>query len=208
MKPIHFIDFRVKKGMKSSECMMKFFRAMHSHFSANPGKTAVSFPNSSPGEMKTVGNVIRIFAEDAETIESLIDFMNGQSIMGRFTKSMIALTPKNHIGGFEEFLYTRVPAARSRLRRRKNIDDRTKEGLFSKRLSVLSEVEDLPYISMSSMSQNGVHFSLHFKRIEHTTGDSRSECSPSNYGLSLSSRRFSLPKLPLLAQMHSEDTDG
>lgn len=179
MRALWYFDIEVRASSmhngatQSLPAMARLMRNLHGYFGQNPDKFAIAFPRLRMGEFRHPGNVIRVFTENRDDFDGLVEWVkNSPRIAPYVSKSFPQLVEEKNITGWMEYRRYRIPSRGSRLLKCR--DNRIKSS------------EDMPYLRISS---EGETFSMHISASE---GNKTHQCNPTSYGLS-GENRFSLP---------------
>lgn len=77
MRPLLYIDIQVRYTQAEDEfstaipIMARLVRCLHGYFAQNPNKFAIAFPQLRMGEVRRMGNMIRIFMETKDDFYGL-----------------------------------------------------------------------------------------------------------------------------------------
>lgn len=195
MKPLFYVDLSVEAStVKHNDgkpafmpVMGRGFSILHGFFRKAPGSYAVAFPNMREGELSHPGNVIRIFGESRDAVDTLLDNMEQHSFFkgsAYFRVSRVRPVPAGFNGSWVAYARFRVPARNSR-----------KPAEF--RMRQLKKAEKLPYFMVSSKSTQQT-FSLHVTKQQSASGNTvENETTTDGYGLSTTEKMLYLPDLGL-----------
>lgn len=177
MKPRHYVNVAIAAtgGVDSPVAASAVMRIVHGAFRNHPGMFAVAFPQ------KSTFSMIRIFADNPENLNLLQTEIENHPDIVRFARFKAArVVPSDFAGEWASYTRFRIPSRKA---------DRHEGAPL--RLKRLREADDanMPFLMLRSKSQK-TDFGLRFK-IEK--GLPCEDCLPDSYGLSTSSKVFSLP---------------
>ena len=194
MQPQAYIDLRVIPSLKAErpnamahDVMALLIKFTHAIAARQGFKHAVAFPQAKTGTHPSPGNHARVFALARESLEALADELEKQKFIRDYVNigRVKVLPPDFKPTAFVEYLRFRVPNRKSRL-----AESRAKR---------MAEADSLPHLRLNS-STSGHGFSLFVKPVRHNTPYCNEERTlsfePDVYGLSVFTRRFSLPVTP------------
>ena len=188
MKPNAYFDITVRGAasrgagqIPALPVVTRLISILHGVFRDHPGQFALALPRMKTGEHKHTGHVVRIFAEQRDDLYEYIQnaLQQNERIHGYIFYGRHHDVPENFSGNWIEYRRYRIPSMRSRL-----------EKCRSYRMDYS---EHLPYVRLGSKS-TGQAFSLYFESI---SGEKTDHCEPDSYGLSVPTRRFCLPDIPV-----------
>ena len=191
MKPAIYFDLNVLAGDDGGESIPAPILAgaaldvLHGAFRQNPGRYALALPNVLPGKTNAPRRILRVFAGNRDDLDTLVAMIIGHPVIRDYTRiGYPRPVPTDFQGPWIEYRRYRIPAQKS-LRKP---DDTLRE----RRLQAAKE-QGLPYFYARSRSTHQ-QFVLYVQAVASQTGST--ECQPDSYGLSVSSRPFSIPQMP------------
>jgi hypothetical protein len=162
--------------------MARAFHVLHGITRAAGLVHALAFPEMRAGERHYAGSLIRVFADDRDTLESIADKMEASPFVRDYAAiGRVRAVPAGLSGGFVEYRRFRTPGRSSRLQ--------------ESRLKRLKEGDQLPFFQVASAS-TGNRFSVRVQPIARNTAIA-DDFQPDSYGLSGCERAFALPMIPL-----------
>lgn len=194
MKPNTYFDIEIRGaassgagGIPALPVMTRLISVLHGIFRNNFGMFAMALPGMRRGENRHPGHVVRIFADSRDDLYLVQDALQqNERIHGYVLYGRHSDVPENFDGDWIEYRRYRIPGTRSRLEKCREYRMRY--------------ADSLPYVRMGSKS-TGQAFSLY---IDAISGEQNETCEPDGYGLSIPSRQFSLPAMPLaLHRLHA-----
>ncbi|MDX8399937.1 MAG: type I-F CRISPR-associated endoribonuclease Cas6/Csy4 [Gallionellaceae bacterium] len=186
MKAKSYIDFEALEGgedMPSYAVLAKAYHVLHGAFGGCDGKYAVAFPCSKSGlRQRTVGSVIRVFAETSADLYSLLEKVRGHHLMRDYMRvNMPQDVPENFAGEWMSWQRVRV---------------QKKEGL--NRAATIERAEKSPYFDLRSSKGSVFQMRIYAKKAKPQIEG----FTPNSYGLATGGNRqgvglnlFSLPVL-------------
>ena len=177
MKPRHYVNIVIgaSGGASLPVAASAVMRVLHSAFRNHPKIFAVAFPQ------KSIFSMIRVFAENAENLKLLQSEIEDHQDIVSFARFKVSReVPFDFSGEWASYTRFRIPSRKA--------DRHEGSPLRLSRMRQADE-ENMPYLVLRSKSQK-TEFGLRFK-IEK--GAPCEDCMPDSYGLSTSSKVFSLP---------------
>ncbi len=194
MQPQAYMDLRVVPSFKAErpnamahDVMALVVKFSHAIAARQEFKHALAFPQAKTGIRPSPGNLVRVFALDKASLDTLADSLEKQQFIRDYVNigRVKVLAPDYEPPGYVEYLRFRVPNRKSRLQ--------------ESRARRMSEADSLPHLRLNS-SSSGHGFSLFVKPVRHATAccseDLPLTFEPDVYGLSVFTRRFALPITP------------
>lgn len=189
MRPLVYVDIRVT-GVRHDgvgpatppRVCSALMKVLHGAFSQSPGTYAVALP----GENARAFSVIRVFAERREDLDQLVERTEAHPLFTQHTRfGYPKAVPEDFAGEYREYHRYRIPTRKA---------DRRKEGQRRLRRILHADEAKLPYFVLQSRSNRSI-FGL---RVECRPGARPDgDCVPDNYGLSVTTRSFAVPHIPL-----------
>jgi CRISPR-associated endoribonuclease Cas6/Csy4 subtype I-F len=188
MKLTAYLDIIARSGGEVTLHDVLSFIVQQLHYASRFGKIALAFPNM--GKKPGLGDFVRAFAEDIETLNRVSDFLADNP---RVDEYAIVRRPKqipNGIAEYECFSYFRVSHGLSEPRRAR----------LGERAEVLQKInmkcrencrqllDELPFVTLYSSTTKS-QFRLHVRR----SSCKYSEGEPNGYGLSRKSQVVAIP---------------
>lgn len=189
MKPAWYFNLTVSTATASGAsasgagvtALARLVHVLHRLFAKLDGKHALAFPEMRTGAYRHPGNIVRVFGETREQLDTLADHLETQPFVKDYAQvGRIRAVPVGLSSGFTEYRRFRTPGRSSRLQ--------------ESRATRLKAGDELPYLHMASDS-TGQRFSVYIEPIGHSTAPSE-DCLPDSYGLSVYERSFALPNIP------------
>jgi len=188
MKLTTYIDIIARPGGEVTLHDVMSFLVQQLHHASRHGKLALAFPNM--GKKPGLGDFVRVFSEDIETLNRLSDFLEKNP---RVDEYAIVRRPKTVPGGIAEYecySYFRLSHGLSKARRARlgergellqqlNMNGREKRRLL---------LDGLPFVTLYSSTTKS-QFRLHVRR----SPCAYSEGEPNGYGLSRKSQVLAIP---------------
>jgi hypothetical protein len=189
MKPTHHFSVRVVTEVTSRgpsgtaiEVMGRILRVIHGAAAKANITFASAFPEARTGDIKHhPGTTIRIFAGSRDDADVLADAVEASSLLMDYVSLGRVKAVPAGIETSVSYPYFRIGSAASSARNPE------------RRFRRLQAGDRLPYLKMGSSS--GEQFSLRFDVVRQE-GAASEEVFPNGYGLSVSSKPFSLPDIP------------
>lgn len=184
----HYLDIRLL-GADSSDLNLpaianRVMHVLHGAFRQAQGQYALALPSCKPDRRCSIGDKLRVFGSESALAE-LLDRTRDHFVFRDYCQvSSIAKTPDDYTGPWIRYRRYRVS---NRNAERKPDGDLRERGMES------ASSRGLPYFQVRSAS-NGKGFSL-FVEVESSSAE-LGPIEPDGYGLSTTSRPFSLPDLP------------
>lgn len=180
----HYLDVRalaVDEEVPSHAILGKVVHILHGAFAKNPGHYALAFPESRSGKHRSMGHVVRVFAESTHDLYALIEKIKDHHLMRDYTTvSMPKAVPDDFTGTTSVWRRHRVQKqAGANLERS------------------LERAHETMYIEM--VSSSGHVFPLRiYREIQRQSkhGCSTLAFTPNSYGLASKDNVFALPDLP------------
>lgn len=184
MKARCFVDFEAiaDPDTPGHAVLSRAYRVLHGAFGGSAGKYAIAFPGARNGRSRSVGNVIRVFANSSAELYALLEKVRVHHVLRDYVRiSMPQDVPVDFSGGWVSWQRIRV---------------QKKEGV--NRVATIKRASDSPYFEIMSSSANS--FPL---RIQKVKADPQlADFTPNSYGLSTGGNRkgeglnmFALPVL-------------
>jgi len=188
MKLTAYLDMIARPGGEVTLHDVMSFLVQQLHHASRHGKIALAFPNM--GKKPGLGDLVRVFAEDIETLNRVSDFLADNP---RVDEYAIVRRPKPVPAGITEyecFSYFRLShslseARRARLGKRGELLQKINMKCRENRSPLLDE---LPFVTLYSTTTK-TQFRLHIQRSRC----SYSEGEPNGYGLSRKSQVLAIP---------------
>lgn len=179
-----YVDFEAIGGedVPQYAVLSKAYHVLHGAFGGSEGKYAVAFSGAKQGKSRSVGNVIRVFADSSAELYALLEKVRGHHVMRDYARvSMPQDVPDDFSGEWMSWQRIRV---------------QKKEGI--NREATIKRANESPFFDV--MSSSGKSFPL---RISKTKANPQlDDFTPNSYGLSTCGNRkgegqnlFSLPVL-------------
>jgi CRISPR-associated endoribonuclease Cas6/Csy4 subtype I-F len=188
MKLSAYLDVIARPGGEVTLHDVLSFIVQQLHYASTCGKIALAFPNM--GKKPGLGDFVRAFAEDIETLNRVSDFLAENP---RVDEYAIVRRPKpvpSGITQYECFSYFRLPHGlseprRARLGERADLLQKINMKCRENRRPLLDET---PFVTLYSSTMKS-QFRLHIRRspCEYSEGE------PNGYGLSRKSQVVSIP---------------
>ena len=89
MKAKCYVDFEAigdDPDIPQHAVLSKAYRVLHGAFGGSGGKYAVAFPGAKEGKSRSVGNVIRVFADSSAELYSLLEKVRGHHVMRDYAR--------------------------------------------------------------------------------------------------------------------------
>ena len=139
MKANYYIDFSAIEGgedMPLHAALLKAYQVLHGAFGNSGGKYAVAFPEAKNGAVRrSVGGVIRVFAESSADIYQLLEKVRGHHVMRDYVRmSAVKDVPVDFAGEWVSWQRVRVQR-RDGVNRTKTVDRAAKTPFFEIRSS-------------------------------------------------------------------------
>jgi CRISPR-associated endoribonuclease Cas6/Csy4 subtype I-F len=188
MKLAAYLDVIARPGGEVTLHDVMSFIVQQLHHASNHGKIALAFPNMR--EKHGVGDFVRVFAENIETLNDISDSLIANPRMDEYAAIRRAKPVPSGITRYESFAVFRLPHKLSEKRRaslgergelRQRINDKCREN----RRATLHK---LPFVTLYSSTTKS-QFRLHVQRSSCTY----SEGEPNGYGLSRKSQILAVP---------------
>jgi len=185
MKAKCYVDFEAigdDPDIPQHAVLSKAYRVLHGAFGGSGGKYAVAFPGAKEGKSRSVGNVIRVFADSSAELYSLLEKVRGHHVMRDYARvTMPQDVPEDFSGEWMSWQRIRV---------------QKKEGV--NRVATIKRANESPYFEVMSSSENSFPLRIHKVKADPQLED----FTPNSYGLSTGGNRkgdgqnlFSLPVL-------------
>lgn len=189
MRARRYMDFDLPSGAGAPRPVIAsaLVQALHGVFAAHPGEYALALPGwSGEGEPASEPwRALRIFAEDLEALDRLMQRLERHPVVRDYTRAGFPRpVPEGFEGPWVEYRRYRVSS------RKAGVD-----ALRHRRLTDATE-RGLPFLQVRSAS-NGQAFVLGVEPRPSTPRRSDADAAPDSYGLSVTSRAFALPHIPL-----------
>ena len=188
MTPDHYLDINLL-GADSSDLNLpaianRVMHVLHGAFRQAPGQYALALPSCKPGRPCNIGGKLRVFGSKG-ALAKLLDRTRNHFIIRDYCQvSPVAVTPDDFTGPWIRYRRYRVGNRNA---------ERKPDGDLRERRMESANARGLPYFQVRSGS-NGKEFSL-FVEVESSSA-ALGPVEPDGYGLSTTSRPFSLPDLP------------
>ncbi|MBB5018455.1 CRISPR-associated endoribonuclease Cas6/Csy4 subtype I-F [Chitinivorax tropicus] len=180
MRPLFYTDILLKTPPYPIAAA-GVLRILHAGFTLAPGRYALALPEYERG----LGRKLRVFASSRDELDELVDYLKDSTKLHQFGElTYPATVPDNYPGPWAQFKRFRIPSRKA---------ERKQDGTLRLRRMAEADAQALPYFPISSHS-NGHAFRLYVTKLAAT--DNGTDCQPDAYGLSVSSRAFSVPDLP------------
>lgn len=162
---------------------------LHAAFKRNSGVFALALPQCLPGKKSSSGNTLRIFSSSADDLLGLCNAVKSHYLFRDYcTIKTTNEVPADFCGPWVEYRRYRPSNKNAD---RKGGDD---NGMLRARRMAYAEDHRLPYFVLTSGS-NKHGFSLYVEPLAGEACGAQS-IEPDSYGLSVTSRSFSVPQLP------------
>lgn len=193
MRPLRYVDFELLTsdtgaGMPAPVIASGLAHVLHGFFAGHPGDYALALPGWGSGTTEMNGypwRALRVFAADIEALDRLMSGVGNNPIVRDYTRPGFPRSvPPNFDGGWVEYRRYRISS------RKAGVND-----LRHRRLNAAME-RGLPYFKVRSRS-NGQPFILAVEPRPALPGTLTTDVQPDSYGLSVQSRAFALPHIPL-----------
>jgi len=194
MRPLRYMDFELLAsdtgaGIPGPVIASNLLQALHGFFAGHRGNYALALPGWGDGTMDTTGypwRALRVFAPDLEALDRLMAGVANHPIVRDYTRPGFPRpVPPSFDGKWVEYRRYRISS------RKAGVD-----GLRHRRLTAAME-RALPYFKVRSRS-NGQPFILAVEPRPAPAGTVNAQVQPDSYGLSVQSRAFALPHIPLV----------
>lgn len=192
MKPVIYFDLEVLAGAGGGESLPAPILAgatldvLHGAFRQHPGQYALALPGVLSDQAGAPGRILRVFASHRDDLDALVAGIANHPIIRDYTRiGYPRPVPNGFPGPWVEYRRYRIPAQRS-LRK-------PNDTLRERRLQAARE-QGLPYFHTRSRTTDQ-RFVLYVQAVAAQAGGM--ECQPDSYGLSVSSRPFAVPCIPV-----------
>ena len=183
----HYIDLQVAQGTgaPSTPVMARMFGLVHAMRQRQAVVLACAFPTLHMGRGCHPGNRLRLFALTRDVVDQVADQLEAHPFARDYIRiNRVRPVPDNFTGAWTEYRRYRIPGRGSRL--------------TESRARRIEAGNALPFLHSNSKS-NGQAFSIRVLAITHAQVlDNPSGIAPDSYGLSLPTRPFAVPNLPVI----------
>lgn len=190
MKPHVYVDLEILAGDADGEAMSApvlagaALEVLHGAFRRQPGRYALALPGVSPDEAKMRNWTLRVFADGRDDLDSLVAAVADHAVIRDYTRlGDPRVVPEAFSGPWVEYRRYRIPAQRSLRKPADTLRERRMQAAHQRKL---------PFFQARSRS-NAQSFRVFVQALAGASGDV--ECQPDSYGLSVSSRPFTVPSL-------------
>lgn len=160
--------------------MAKLLHAVHGIAKRNGITFASAFPQMRTGDRAHPGTVLRVFTDSRDACDAIAQALEANTMLSGYVLM-------GRVRPVPEGIQRSVSYQRFRITGKGGKDPET-------RLRRLAAGNKLPYLVLDS-AQTRQRFSLRFAHVSANSAPSEL-CEPDNYGLSVSTRPFSLPDIP------------
>lgn len=182
MKPAAYFDITAKsrEDRGTLAVVNRLMSILHGAIRQMPGRFALAFPQARQGGRRHPGRLIRVFAESREVLDDLVAAIEAHQVVRESAHLGYARSvPADFAGPWREYRRYRIPSRKSRLKRARSMR--------------IEAADEMPYFRLTSRS-NEQGFSLY---LAVQPGRGPGDCQPDSYGLSVATRPFALPDLPV-----------
>lgn len=179
MNPQIYFDITVNADAQKEltiPIMERCFNILHRVFRASPNRYVIALPYARIGKRRFPGTVIRIFAENRNDLDELVNNIRDHPIIRDYVNFGYPRSiPDNFGGPWREYRRYRITNRKSRLEKCREYR--------------LKNASNFPYFKTVSKT-NGNLFGIYITVLEKNCGG---DCQPDSYGLSVADRSFALP---------------
>ena len=182
----HYIDLHVAQsaGPSNTPVLARVFGLVHAVRQRQGIVLACAFPTMHMGHGCHPGNQLRLFGLARDVIDRVADELEAHPFVRDYVRlGRVRPVPENFNGLWTEYRRYRIPGRSSRL--------------TESRARRIEAGNALPFLHSHSTS-NGQAFSIRVMAISHGHAlDIADGIAPDSYGLSLPTRSFAVPNLPV-----------
>lgn len=180
MTPCHYADIWVTDKQAKPLAAALIVKKLHESFSLVPSSYALALPDYG----NRVFRRLRVFASSRDELDQLVATINDDEAFnnyGRFGYPQVI--PEDFAGPWACYTRYRIPTRKQ---------ERKEDGTVRIRRMQYAECKQIPFFAIASKSTKQA-FRLHVQMLPGAPN--QGECHPDSYGLSVTSRQFSVPVL-------------